>query len=73
MRQLEEKLNKTTRMEMEPELKEFKRVNHNVVELDDYEAGGTRGGSGKRLNKMINMANCNWSHCWGDGGVSLVQ
>ena len=28
---------------------------------------------GKRLNKMINMANCNWSHCWGDGGVSLVQ
>ena len=51
MRQWEEKLNKATRMEMEPELKEFKRVNHNVVELDDYEAGGTRGGSGEEAEQ----------------------
>ena len=35
----EKKLNKATRMEMErePELKEFKKVNHNVVELESYE------------------------------------
>ena len=51
MRQWEGKLNKATRMEMEPELKEFKRVNHNVVELDDYEAGGTRGGSGEEAEQ----------------------
>ena len=36
MRLWEKKLNKATRMEMETE--------HNVVELDDYEVGGTRGG-----------------------------
>ena len=53
MRLREKKLNKATRMEMErePEMKEFKRVNHNVVELDDYEDGGTRGGSGEEAEQ----------------------
>ena len=53
MRLWEKKLNKATRMEMEkePELKEFKRVNLNVVELDDYEDGGTRGGSGEEAEQ----------------------
>ena len=39
MRLWGKKLNKATRMEMErePELKEFKKVNHNVVELESYE------------------------------------
>jgi len=39
MRLWEKKLNKATRMEMEkePELKEFKKVNHNVAELESYE------------------------------------
>ena len=45
MRLWEKKLNKATRMEMErdPEMKEFERVNHDVVELDDYEVGGVAG------------------------------
>ena len=53
MRLWEKKLNKATRMEMErePEMKEFERVNHNVVELDDYEVGGTRGGSGEEAEQ----------------------
>ena len=43
MRLWEKKLNKATRMEMEkePEMKEFKKVNDNVVVLDKYE--GDRG------------------------------
>ena len=53
MRLWEKKLNKATRMEMErdPEMKEFERVNHNVVELDDYEDGGTGGGSGEEAEQ----------------------
>ena len=43
MRLWEKKLNKATRMEMETE--------HNVVELDDYEVGGTRGGSGEEAEQ----------------------